>query len=1172
MEGDTGKPWVKAMDVLMDTALFKKVLEKILNFKYKSILTTEVYLIAIIETVDEVADKHEPYSEEAKAIAKMFAEYKIDTVAVCEKLKSFASKGDKQLDNDEYLWKKMSNAREEAEKSGSGFVFELTKNLLLDPKDTVRDILNEARTQKGSTFEKKVGKNVPDFLKSFDSTAGKKIFEKASGKEPKPDKNSTNESLNNITETQTDVKAKLLEITKKTKQIRTELKQNIFGQENAVNIFAAGYFQACLQALTDKYRNRPRATFLFAGPPGVGKTLLAESAAIHLGLPFRRFDMSEYSDPQAVIELCGSDNVYKDAKSGNLTSFVAKNPECVLLFDEMEKAHINVIHLFLQILDAGRLRDSNTDKEVSFKDTIIILTTNAGRGLYEESESGNFSAVSRKVIVKALQKDINPATNAPYFPAALCSRFASGNIVMFNRITAFDLRTIAKNAIQQQAKNFENSIGIGIGIDENVYTALLFSEGAAVDARTIRSRAQTFINDELYELLRLITTEKSHTDIETIKKIKICVDISSASVEIKKFFASAGNSTALVFAEEDIVYTCTQATKGLNINIISTQSTENAKKILEEQKVDYILIDATYGATPSSLVNLNIEDVESDAREFLKFIREKQNPTPIYLLESEKMQLNEEERVSFLRQGIMGTVPVSSGLDKLSNKLITISSALHHKSSMERLAKENKLITFETAQSVSDDGKTALIRLFDFELNVAVDAEDAKNVLSNVSKPNIHFEDVIGAKDAKGELKYFVDYLKNPQKYAGTGVKAPRGVLLYGPPGTGKTMLAKVMACESDATFIVAEGNQFLKRYVGEGPENIHKLFSTARKYAPSVLFIDEIDAIAKERKGDEISGGSEATLTALLTEMDGFTSDPTKPVFVLAATNFNVEPGTPKSLDPALMRRFDRKIYIDLPDMDERKLFIDKKISKNKALCLTTSQKDNIAIRSTGMSLSELDSVFELALRSAIRQGATEVDDCVLDEAFETYLGGEEKKWNEQLLERVARHEAGHALVCYDSGEKPSYITIVARGNHGGYMQHESKENKALYTKKELLARIRTSLGGRASELVYYGDEDGISTGASSDLENATRIAEALVCYYGMDNDFGLAVIDMNSAANSDYCAKVHDIVNDILSKQLQEAVAIISKNKNKIDAMVNALMVKNHLNGNEIEQIFAN
>lgn len=197
-------------------------------------------------------------------------------------------------------------------------------------------------------------------------------------------------------------------------------------------------------SMMDKSRKRPRATFLFAGPPGVGKTFLAEKAAEVLKIPFMRFDMSEYADKEANLEFCGSDKVYKNAKQGNVTGFVSENPRCILLFDEIEKAHMCVKHLFLQMLDAGRLRDNYTDEEVSFSDAIIILTTNAGKQLYMESESGDFSSVSRKVIVKALQSDINPSTGAPYFPGAICSRFASGNVVMFNHISAHNLRAIAK--------------------------------------------------------------------------------------------------------------------------------------------------------------------------------------------------------------------------------------------------------------------------------------------------------------------------------------------------------------------------------------------------------------------------------------------------------------------------------------------------------------------------------------------------------------------------------------------------------------------------------------------------------------------------------------------------------------------------------------------------------
>ena len=967
-----------------------------------------------------------------------------------------------------------------------------------------------------------------------------------------------------------DVKQAMASLVQDVKRARTELRNDVFGQDNAINVFTTGYFQASMLSMIDKSRKRPRATFLFAGPPGVGKTFLAEKIAESLKLPFMRFDMSEYADKEANLEFCGSDKVYKNAKAGNVTSFVANNPKCVLLFDEIEKAHMCVIHLFLQMLDAGRLRDNYTDEIVSFSNAIIILTTNAGRQLYEESESGDFSAVSRKVIVKALQKDINPATGAPFFPGAICSRFASGNVVMFNHIGAHNLRDIAKKEIVRQARNLEAESKIKIDIDEHVYTALLFAEGSAADARTVRGRAETFFNDELYELLRLIASEKVATDIDNIEQIRISVDFTNARAGITEFFTASEKPKIMVMSESETIEACRE--KLTDFDVIGVQEAQEAISILKEKDIAFVMLDMKFGADAGSLSNLNIEDVDSPARSFFKFLKEQRSGLPAYLLEDSNSVLSEEERFSFMRQGVRGVLSISDEKEDFASRIGVIASSLHQQASMVKLAKENKLISFETAQTISEDGKTADIKLFDFELNVAVDSEDAKNILSAVSKPDVHFDDVIGAGDAKKELTYFVEYLKNPKKYMGTGVKAPKGVILYGPPGTGKTMLAKAMACEAGVTFIAAEGNEFLKKYIGEGSERVHELFKTARKYAPSILFIDEIDAIAKERKGGiHAASNGEGTLTAFLTEMDGFASDPTKPVFVLAATNFDVEPGKDKSLDPALMRRFDRRVYIDLPDKEERIRFLKMKISKNRALDISEGQIDNISMRATGMSLAELDSVIELALRSAIRDGSTTVNDAILEEAFETFNSGEVKKWDVSQLERVARHEAGHAFLCWLSGETPSYLTIVARGSHGGYMQHADQEGKAIYTKDELLARIRTSLGGRAAEIAYYGERDGISTGASGDLISATNVAQQIVCTYGMDDDFGLAVVNGATAANGTMSIEVRTSVNRILKEQMAEDVRLISENKSKIDALVEELMTRNHLNSEEIEQAIA-
>ncbi len=1065
--------------------------------------------------------------------------------------------------DDLYMKKRLQEAQKAAESSDSKII---TAALLLgyiikEPSDAIRRAF-------GISAPKKVEEGVPeDILERFLPRKAEGLTdatEPAKAEDAQPPAKSPEEEV-------ASAKGALTDLVSDVKRIRKVLGESVLGQDNAINTFATGYFQANMLSMIDKSRTRPRATFLFAGPPGVGKTFLAEQAAQALGLPFMRFDMSEYTDEQtAAQEICGYPRTYKEHKPGKATAFVDKNPKCILLFDEIEKCCTEVIHLFLQLLDAGILRDACMEKTVSFKDTIIIMTTNAGRQLYEDDSIADLSSVSRKVVLRALQKDVNPRTGIPYFPAAICSRFASGNVVMFNHMSAGVLQNIAQKEIRRHAANLHQQTGIDLQVEEKVYTALLYSEGASVDARTIRARAETFFNDELFELFRLVASDKVKTDISDIETVQVSVNLEQTRPDLVSLFEFSETPRILVFAEEDIVSICRDKLTAYHVS--GTKDIATAVETLKSDDVDLVLLDMRCGADAGALSSLNIEDVDSPARDFYHFILEHRNGLPVYLLEGHGTHLTDEEKITFMRQGVRGVLRVTEEQDDFASSVEDIAVSLYQQACLSRLAKENKLVSFETAQVVSEDGKNAEIKLFDFSTKVAVDSEDNKNILGAVSKPNVMFADVIGAQDAKTELTYFVEYLKNPRKYTGTGVKAPKGVLLYGPPGTGKTMLAKAMAKESDVTFIAAEGNQFLKQYVGEGPAKVHELFRIARKYAPSILFIDEIDAIGKERRGAESSsGGVEETLTAFLAEMDGFANDTSKPVFVLAATNFDVEPGGPKSLDPALMRRFDRRIYIELPGKEDRTRFMTMKIQKNPAFDITKEQIDNLAMRSTGMSLAELDSAMELSLRSAIRSGSTKVTNAILEEAFETFNNGETKKWDASQLQRVARHEAGHAFVCWYHGETPSYLTVVARGNHGGYMQHADREGKAVYTKDELLHRVKTSLGGRAAEIVYYGDKDGISTGASSDLVSATRVATQIICTYGMDREFGLAVVAERAAADGAVSMEVRTAVNRILEEQMAETVRIITDNKDKIDALVEVLLVKNHMNGAEIQEILA-
>ena len=335
------------------------------------------------------------------------------------------------------------------------------------------------------------------------------------------------------------------------------------------------------------------------------------------------------------------------------------------------------------------------------------------------------------------------------------------------------------------------------------------------------------------------------------------------------------------------------------------------------------------------------------------------------------------------------------------------------------------------------------------------------------------------------------------------------------------------------------------------------------------MIFIDEIDTIARARSGrnTDMTQDSEQILTALFAEMDGFATNKDKPVFLLGATNYSIEPGAKMRLDPAMLRRFDRHILIDLPSVENRKLFLKKETDKRKLFQISKNAISDLAERSTGMSLAQLSSILDLAARTSLQKQVDTVGDHALDVAFETFNSGEARKWSPDITLRTARHEAGHTLLSWLSGEKPSYVTIVSRGTYGGYMQYADQEDRMGFTKRELMNRILASLGGRAAEIVYYGEEDGLSTGASGDLKFATEMAKQMLCSYGMDEHFGLASV---CAENGAISSEVQEAINRILRDELTKAVELIEMNKNKIDSLVEKLLSSNSLNAQNIDDIF--
>ncbi len=367
----------------------------------------------------------------------------------------------------------------------------------------------------------------------------------------------------------------------------------------------------------------------------------------------------------------------------------------------------------------------------------------------------------------------------------------------------------------------------------------------------------------------------------------------------------------------------------------------------------------------------------------------------------------------------------------------------------------------------------------------------------------VTFNDVAGAEEAKFELKEVVDFLKNPKQYENLGARIPKGVLLVGPPGTGKTLLARAVAGEAKVPFFSISGSDFVEMFVGVGAARVRDLFKQAKQHAPCIIFIDELDAIGRQRgvHVGTVNDEREQTLNALLVEMDGF--EPNTGVIILAATN------RPEVLDRALLRpgRFDRQVVVDAPDLDGREAIL-KVHSRDKHLARDVDLR-RVAAATAGLSGADLANMLNEAALLAARRHATEITQRDLEDAIEKVVAGPERKsrrLGEEEKRRVAYHEVGHALIAvYSEHADPVHkISIVPRGRGAlGYTMQLPSEDQFLMTRSELLDRIRGLLGGRAAEEVIFAE---VSTGAQNDLERATALARQMVALYGMSERLGLA------------------------------------------------------------------
>ena len=439
------------------------------------------------------------------------------------------------------------------------------------------------------------------------------------------------------------------------------------------------------------------------------------------------------------------------------------------------------------------------------------------------------------------------------------------------------------------------------------------------------------------------------------------------------------------------------------------------------------------------------------------------------------------------------------------------------------------------------------------------------------SAEGIRFDDVAGEDEAKENLTEIVNYLHDPSKYQEIGASMPKGVLLVGPPGPGKTMLAKAVAGEANVPFFSMSGSEFVEMFVGMGASKVRDLFKQAKEKAPCIVFIDEIDAIGKKRDG-QIGGNDEReqTLNQLLTEMDGFEGN--TGVIILAATN------RPESLDPALTRpgRFDRRVPVELPDLKGREEIL--KVHAKKIKVAEDVDFNKVARMASGASGAELANIVNEAALRAVRDGRKFATQADLEESIEVVIAGYQKKnaiMTDHEKRIVAYHEIGHALVAakQTNSAPVQKITIVPRTSGAlGYTMQVDEGNHVLMSKEEIENKIATFTGGRAAEEVVFGS---VTTGASNDIEQATKLARAMITRYGMSDDFDMVTLetvtnqylggDASLACSAETQTRIDQQVVALVKREHQKALDILRENRTKLDELANFLYEKETITGEE-------
>lgn len=978
-----------------------------------------------------------------------------------------------------------------------------------------------------------------------------------------------------------------------TEALRRSLRERIIGQDRAIDMVCDGYFSSQLRRGSEAKRGEgdqgPRMILTFLGPSGVGKTYLAEIMARHLHQgeetpALLRLDMSAYSGHQAHEQLVGFNPTYTGSNRGLLTGFVLDHENAFILVDEIEKAHPNTQHLFLQILDSGKAYDNKEQKEVDFSKAIVIFTTNLGRELYDAPERAGILSESGRLndaVLQALRKETgHPGEDRPGLSPELLSRMAKGYVVLFSRLGGLALERIADMTLRDVSGELETGVGLVVRPpDPIVLTLLVLRFGAGGDARRLTTGLRNYLYTTVKDLLhdhRSLLLEGKDPLLSNVKGLQISIP---ASTQIPATIRDGLARKSKVLLLDDDRWDL-EGGRDFAWNQVVDQ--EQADQILRKGDTDLILLDLHIGFTKDA------KEMER-GQTLLRWLRSRYPQVPVYLFSEtpEKRGLSQEalERVSqeggahgILQKRFFGNSE-SEATEKSGFflQLREVDAQIHRQNLVEHYQRRFMVLDFDLHFDPAPDREGYLrLEITGIREVTAVTAQD-RELAGWVDLPKERFEDIAGAEQAKGRLREVVAWLSDPRPVVELGLELPKGILLTGPPGTGKTSLARAVAGESRVPFFAISGASVFKKYLGESEATIRNLFAVARRYAPSVVFIDEIDAIGGHRTDSSLDGGARVgVLNELLAQMDGFVQAG-RPVFVMAATN------RPDMLDAALVRagRFDLQIEVPLPNAEAREGIFKVHLRGLQVDLGVDIAK--LAARTAGLSGADIEQICKEAGFIAVREGKREITHKHLDEAVtivrfglssERVLLDEATKWSTSV------HEAGHALTQHllFPDEPVSQISILPRGRALGFTEHTPAKFYTDQSLKRMRGTLQVLLAGRVAEEIFLGPE-GVTAGCADDLQRASSLVIQMITAWGMDPEIGLLSLEgiqrglavspgmpVESATHEQAIAAARKW----LAAEEEGVRKLLESRKEVLERIAKSVMAKETLGGEELEQLF--